>query len=106
MSFAETPFTERFDCFGVERPTWPFSAATCRRGWASGTPHHSVRSGRSALRRVGRPPQRAGDLFTRAAIASFRLSRRRLPYQTPNARNCFVAVPAQSRLAAGLAGLG
>ena len=49
--------------FRVERPTWPFSAATCRR--ASAQPALGIIGSPLAQyeRRAGRPPQRAGGPF-------------------------------------------
>jgi hypothetical protein len=54
---------ERCSCFGVERPTWPFSAATCRRASAPQRLEPTDELGAIDQRRAGRPLQRAGGPF-------------------------------------------
>ena len=57
------PEPEECNSFRVERPTWPFSAATCRRARACEFPHQTVDDGDGEECRAGRPPQRAGGPF-------------------------------------------
>jgi hypothetical protein len=56
-------YPERFSKVWVERPTWPFSAATCRRASAPPIEESNGSSVARQTRRAGSPPQRASGPF-------------------------------------------